>query len=182
MNPTPPPKQRFSILRVLVLLGIVLLLAILVLPVFPLRHDHGERRAYLGSNMRQFLLAMVTYCSEYGKDGKPGPWPADIASLMVWTDGELVPKLLNHPSNRDIQPAFLYVRPVPDAPADQPVLVSLPYLDSGRCIVAYADGHIENVNASLVWSDAVRLLASDAARGPGVSMSDWTALAGKKGR
>lgn len=132
----------------------------------------SARRAQSSSNMRQICLAMLAYGAE--NDGR---WPASIAAVREWSEGELADAVFRSPSRPDIAEPYLYVRPDLRAKADQPVLVQDPACNRGRgSLVVYADGHVAFVQGGALWAEAQRLAVQPKAAVPqqGIAMSDWT--------
>ncbi len=167
----PPKTSRFTLVLAAVL---VVIAAGMLIPAISIT-DGPRRKANLSSNMRQVLLAMICYASESDQPGKVPAWPHDDRILISWSDGELTEKLFRDPIHPDIQPAWVYVRPTPTAPATQPVLVSDPRCTDGRgCVVNYADGHLGNVKDPAFWTEAKLLAALPKASAEGIDKSDWT--------
>jgi hypothetical protein len=132
----------------------------------------SARRANAGSNMRQIALGLIAYSSE--NDGR---FPADLAELQKWSDGELVDKLFQSPGHPEIKAPFLYIRPDPRAKATQPILVQDPACNRGKgSVVCYADGHVAFVKDVGLWAEAQRLAAlpKAAVKEQGIETSDWT--------
>lgn len=143
----------------------------MALPAISLARE-SARRANAGSNMRQIMLAMIAY----GVDND-GRFPADLAEVRKWSDGELVDKIFQSPGHPEITAPFLYIRPDPRAKSSQPVLVQDPACNRGKgSMVAYADGHVGFVKGAGLWAEAQRLAAlpKAAVKEQGIEMSDWT--------
>jgi hypothetical protein len=164
-----PTKRTLIGSCILISMLVIIAVSALLPPV------HGVPRNTLTSNMRQIVLAAVTY-SMYDVPDGPGPWPTDLTTLVTWTDGELVAGHFRVPGRPEISPAFIYIRPQPTATSQQPVLISDPRCTDGRaCIVAYADGHMGQVRDISIWAEAQRLAGLPQARSTGVTAADWGA-------
>ena len=113
-------NQGFTLIELLVVISIIAILAGMLLPAISLVRE-SARKANCGSNQRQIVLAMITYCSE-----NDGSWPycqgtdasygtidneaygspvATLEFVSAWSDGELVPKLFACPTNSVYKPS-----------------------------------------------------------------------------
>jgi len=143
----------------------------MALPAISLARE-SARRANAGSNMRQIAMAMIAY----GVDND-GRFPADLAEVRKWSDGELTDKQFQSPGHPEITAPFLYIRPDPRAKSTQPILVQDPACNRGKgSMVCYADGHVAYVQGSGLWVEAKRLavLPKAAAKEQGIETTDWT--------
>jgi prepilin-type processing-associated H-X9-DG protein len=132
-----------------------------------------QRSAQMSCNLRQIAMALICYTS----DDEKGRFPPSLPFLVVYTDGELVPKLFKDPRHPSIVEPILYVRPHPGITGVTPMLVADPACRDGQgSIVAFGDGHVEVVPGVAVWGEARRLATSSKAADGGIEAADWTTL------
>ena len=145
----------------------------MALPAISMMRE-SARRANAGSNMRQIALGLISYSCDY--DGR---FPADLAEVQKWSDGELVDKIFQSPGHPEITAPFLYIRPNPRAKATQPILVQDPACNRGKgSMVCYADGHVAYVKGVALWAEAKRLavLPKASAKEEGIETTDWAGI------
>ena len=155
-------------------LGSTAVLAGLMLPAIN-QARQSARRASRVSNMKQLLLACIVYQNDNNNQ-----WPRSFDDMFTAMQGELPRSLLVDPAAPDAERPFVYVRPVPNAKSTQPVILSDPANDGGRCMVAYADGHIEThrgARAQQLWERAVELADDPTTAADGVDGQAWKAEA-----
>ncbi|HYE03897.1 MAG TPA: DUF4190 domain-containing protein [Planctomycetota bacterium] len=129
-----------------------------------------------GNNLRSITTACSLYQADHG--GPERLWPTDLAvlqreldlpvTLFQAKDGSAVPP-----------PHYLYVRPAPNAPADQLVLIENPAIRPRRVMAAFVDGHVRRVprgEVEALWDEAQRLARSPEAAAEGVPASAWTGI------
>lgn len=137
------------------------------------------QRSNLGSNERQIVLG----CIAYSYDDPRKVWPPDMPTLIRWSDGDISDKQLRVRWHPELARPIIYIRPVPTAPADQPVMVSDPACDKqGKTVLCYADGHVGSVGkgeAQAVWDEACRLADLPRVRAEGARPEDWTVPAAR---
>lgn len=123
----------------------------------------------LQSNMRGIATSMIAYSQDF-----EGRYPSDLNTLMVWSEGDVTPKLFIDPAHRSIAEPILYVRPTPAVKSITPVLISDPACREGRgSLVVYGDAHTEFVKGRALWDQAKRLAALPKARAGGIEPGDW---------
>ena len=147
----------------------------MLLPAITLVREQA-RRKHSGENQRQLLIAAVTYCNE-----QEGVWPHSFDELIEYHAGELTKKILISPLDPTNPAPYLYVRPVPNATAMQPVIVEDPATSKGKgSMVTFADGHFRwfaKAAAVRIWTEAQRLAALPEAAEAGIAPDDWAAVA-----
>jgi prepilin-type processing-associated H-X9-DG protein len=127
----------------------------------------AARRTSSGNNERQLVLACLVHAND--NDGK---WPVSLEEVAK--EEKIDPKIFTSPSAPDLAGAYLYVRPTPDAGAEQPAVVEDPACNRGRgSMVCFADGHVEYVPGTLAWDEARRLSQLPKVRDAGIAPGDW---------
>lgn len=140
----------------------------------PAKAPGGAPRKSMAGNLRQIALASAVYLND------EKAYPPDLPTLVKATGGDLPERLLRSQKAPERADAFLYVRPVPTAPATQPLVIEDPACWDGRgCHVVFCDGHTGwfamGASAKL-WAEAKRLAALPKASSTGIAPEDWKAV------
>jgi hypothetical protein len=112
----------------------------IILPAVAQSREQARQMRSL-SNLRQIVLASITYAGEHKNE-----FPPDLTSLLKVTD--LTPEILRNPRAPQKEVGYVYLRPThPDAaPSEQVVAYEAWDRPPARIAVAFADGHAEMVD------------------------------------
>jgi prepilin-type processing-associated H-X9-DG protein/prepilin-type N-terminal cleavage/methylation domain-containing protein len=80
--PRPAARRGFTLIEILVVLGVLLLLAALLFPAFGRVREDGKRKVCL-SNMRQIGLTLTQYAQDNDRRYPPAP-PSDDDGSLGW--------------------------------------------------------------------------------------------------
>lgn len=78
-------SQAFTLVEVLVVIGIIAILAAMIFPVFSHAREKARSTACL-SNLKQLGAAVMMYCSDYDERYPWGVDPADQYHPEIWSD------------------------------------------------------------------------------------------------
>lgn len=165
-------QRQNRVLVVAALIVLVLLAAGAIVPALvPTRPNHGDMR--IGNAARQIAVAAIHYEQERGAVA------GSIDELVSAMD--LPPKLLVVRHAMHVQrPHFLYLRPTPEAPPWQPLVVSDPACSTrGAVAICHVDGSLRWLQkdaAARSWREARRIAALPQAAGDGLAASDCQPL------
>jgi hypothetical protein len=148
-------------------------LAGMALPVFG-QVRSMDKRSQSGKNMSQILGAMVAYST-----AEEVAWPPSFEALAK--SQSLPAALFRSPSNPAIVNPYLFVRGIPDAPWNMPVLIEDPACNRGQgSMVCFGDAHVKWIKApgaQRLWQEAQRLAALPKATMGGIELADWAEVA-----
>lgn len=134
----------------------------------------GAPRKSLAGNLRQIALASAVYLND------EKAYPTDLPTLAKATGGDLPERVLRSQKAPERADSFLYVRPVPKAGDDQPLVIEDPACWDGRgCHVVFCDGHTGWFGmgaAAKIWAEGQRLAALAKAATTGIAPEDWKAV------
>ncbi len=131
------------------------------------------RRAQSGKNMTQIYGAMIAWSAI--NDRWPQPSFEELGK-----EHALPKQLFRSPSDPSVENPYLFVTPIADSSAQQPVLLENPACNKGAGLnICFGDAHVQWVKspaAQRIWQEALRLAALPKAKNGGIEPADWAAV------
>ena len=131
------------------------------------------QRAQSGKNMTQIYGAMIAWSSI--NDRWPPPSFEELAK-----EHALPKQLFRSPSDPSVENPYLFVTPIADSSAQQPVLLENPACNKGAGLnICFGDAHVQWIKAPAaqrIWQEALRLAALPKAKNGGIELADWSAV------